>query len=243
MTEELILSTSTIGQYLDCPRRWYMANVLRLKGENNVAAALGSAVHAGAEAMQKGINPLDAMAKTLDEEMPPEPGPDGDDADGHARLMLATYAEKVARTFHPTKTEWSFLTRIMGHLVSGQIDAADERIDEVRDLKTYDGRKQDNGRAKPFRPEKHRLQMSIYSCGYYALTGRWPKRLALDVLNRVGKYKAIEVQPDYVEMMTQVEVVSAGIRAQRYEPSGAQAGKCPICPFRMICEFSTERPA
>jgi CRISPR/Cas system-associated exonuclease Cas4 (RecB family) len=238
---ELILSASSLAAYLSCPARWFQGHVLRLPEAQNVSAIVGVACHAGVEALHhgKGSEAAQEAARTSfikeavsvpSEDLEADPGGLGD-----ALKMLAVYEAKVLPTFRPDLIEQEFTIRLHGVVIHGTIDAADTKTDEVRDLKTT--------ASARFKPQSHRLQMSLYSAGYYSITGRWPRKLRLDVLWRAGKVKDYEVAPDYGEMRNVIETVRDGIGRGDFQPTGAAAGNCKFCPFRNLCSFSTERAA
>ena len=76
MTDHLlVLSTSSVTEYLRCHHRYFLGHVYRMRGTQSVPAAIGQAVHAGVEAMHKGQPPENALQRAWDEEsanVPPE---------------------------------------------------------------------------------------------------------------------------------------------------------------------------
>jgi RecB family exonuclease len=242
MNDRPILSASSITEYLKCPQRYYLSHVLRLRGTQSLARAIGQAVHSGVEALWKSpVRPLDALRATFARELesvPTEEIAADPEALADAETMLATYRREVFPVFHPTYVEEPFLVETEGVLLSGTIDAADE---DVHDTKTRRGKTINGRRPASFHPDEYRLQLTIYSLGYKVLAGTWPGRLILDVLNRRGGYKSYEVQPDYGELREVLALVNHGIMQGNYEPSGALSGACYYCPFQTICDYSTTR--
>jgi CRISPR/Cas system-associated exonuclease Cas4 (RecB family) len=227
----LVLSASSIKVWLQCGRRFYYDQVLRILGRPNMAMAVGTAVHAGVEATHKGLDATGATETAFAGEMTKMGGSVVDDpvvAFRDAEMMLALYRAKVAPTFKPTIVEREFVIRANGVLVSGQIDAAD---DDVRDTKT-------TANLSKFRPQKHRLQLNLYRLGYRAITGRWPGRLLLDVLARNGRYKQVEIEVDEGEVADVLMLVSSAIMRGDYEPTGALNGSCARCPYLEICPYA-----
>ena len=231
----LILSASSISFYLKCHYRYLLSNVYRIGGGRpNMAAVLGVAVHAGVEAFWKTpTRPNAALRRAFERELATVPTPFEEEPSvvlAEAERMLGTYIGQVAPTFTPTMVEQKFLITVNGIGVSGTIDAAD---DDVRDLKTV-------SMISKFYPKDHQFQLSLYRLGYKALTGHFPRKLLLDVLPRRGRitYRSYEVEPDMAEVNDVIDVVSTGVMAEDYEPTGATGGACHYCPYRGICRYA-----
>lgn len=237
----LVLSTSAITAYLRCHYAYLLGYVFRLKGEQSVAAAIGQAVHAGVEAMhrQKAVSPVDALQQAwmLETGAVPTIALDADpDGLSDALRMLDVYREEVLPTFHPTYIEAPFQFQVAGAIITGVLDGADE---DVRDLKTTAG-KTINGRKPRFDPERYDLQLGIYKMGYNILTGRWPKRLLLDVLTRRGTYRQYD-RTDKVntgDAIDAIKVVRDGINREEFEPTGAYSGACHWCSYVSRCSYA-----
>lgn len=230
---ELVLSASSLKSWLTCGRKYWYEQVLRVPGAPNMAMAIGTAVHAGIEALHKGenlprLNVGLGLAAEIGKMSPLPSSEECQQASDDALTMFEMYQEKVAPTFRPTMIERSFVIRVNGTLVSGQIDAADE---DVHDTKT-------TATLSKFRPEKHRLQLNLYRMGFRSITGRNPARLLLDVLARNGRYKQVEIDVDEGEAVDVIALASRAILSGDYEPTGTLNGSCPRCPFSQICEFS-----
>ena len=220
----LILSASSIKTWLRCGYQYLLSSVWQVPSAPNMAMIVGTATHAGVEAMHKGLAPVEATERAFRRELASMPEPYEEDPSGalaSALAMLEMYQVRVAPTFKPNLVEASFIIAVGGVLFSGQIDAADE---DVRDLKT-------TAALSGFRPESHRLQLTGYSLGYQFLTGRKPRRLLLDILTRNGKYKQAEVQPDVGEFMDVLGLTASAIMSGEFEPTGVSTGACKWCPF------------
>lgn len=227
----LVLSASSMKVYLRCSYQYLLSSVWRVPGAPNMAMTIGTATHSGIEALHKGLDPVEATQTAFWRELAsmPEPyeEPPGT-ALADALTMVEVYREKVLPTFEPDLVEASFVVSIGDVLFSGQIDAADE---DVRDLKTTAGKTINGKPPSAFKPESHRLQLTGYSLGYQFLTGRKPRRLLLDVLTRRGTYRSFEVAPDYGEFMDVLNLTASGIMKSEFEPTGVSTGACRFCPY------------
>lgn len=229
----LILSASSTKTYLSCSYRYLLENVFRIPAPPNMAMAIGSAVHAGVEALHKGenlprLNVGLSIAKDAATMAPVPSSEEMQAASDDALAMYELYKSKVAPTFTPTLVETSFIVSLDGILFSGQIDAADE---DVHDTKTTDN-------LSSFRPSYHGFQMTGYRFGYKFLTGRWPRRLLLDVIARNGRWKQVEITPDPGDFMDALGLVRDGILSETFEPTGVETGACRRCPyFERECSF------
>jgi hypothetical protein len=229
--QELLLSHSSIVTYLRCHYAWLLAYVHRVRQVPRISTAIGIAVHAGAAAHWAGGDRAGTTQSRLETEMASMPALEPAEASGAvagAQRAIAAYAAKIAPTFRPALVEQTFLIRINGTLVSGQIDAADEDVHDTKTAKT----------PSDVKPEEHRLQMSIYRHGYKALTGHFPKRLLLDIVGLNGRTKTVEVQPDDAGMAEVIGIVAKGVEAGDFEPTGARSGRCRSCFYVASCRFA-----
>lgn len=232
----LVLSTSSVTEYLRCHHRYFLGHVYRMRGAQSVPAAIGQAVHAGVEAMFRAgpVTAQKALQRAWDEEssnVPPEELAADPEALADARKILAVYQREVAPRFHPTLVEAPFAVKVEGIIISGTIDAADE---DVHDTKTTAG-KTINGRKPRFDAANYDLQLALYRLGYKGLTGSWPRRTVLDVLTRRGTYREIEREPSVRDALDVVGVVRDGLARGDFDPTGALSGACNWCPFAARC--------
>ena len=226
----LILSASAVSTYLRCGHRYLLTYIYRKQGAQNMAAAIGQAVHAGVEALHHGQPSENALQEAWEHEVASIPTADikaDPDALEDAYRMLRVYTEEVFPTFHPTLVETPFSIMVEGVILTGVLDGAD---DDVRDLKTTAG-KTINGRKPHFGPENHDMQLAFYDLGYRGLTGRRPKRLILDVLTRRGTYRQYVRQPKIGEALDALRIARDGINREEFEPTGALNNSCAWCPF------------
>jgi hypothetical protein len=226
----LVLSSSAVSAYLRCGHRYLLAYVYRIAGAQNMAAAIGQAVHAGVEALHRGWPAENALQRAFDSEVESIPTPEIKADPGaleDAYRMLNVYREEVLPTFHPTLVEQPFALMVEGVILTGVLDGAD---DDVRDLKTTAG-KTINGRKPNFSPENYDMQLAFYELGYRHLTGRRPKRLILDVLTRRGTYRQYLREPSLVDALDALRIARDGIQREEFQPTGALNGACAWCPF------------
>lgn len=242
----LVLSASSVGEYLRCHHAYLLGSVYRLPKRGSVKKLVGTAAHAGIEAMLKGGDPAPAVLRAWDAEVGTIPADElAADPDGlrDALAVPAVYRAKVMPEFSPDIVEAGFavVPNGMGVTVTGVIDAADTKTDDVRDHKTTAGRTI-NGVKPSFSPESHDLQLGLYRLGYRGLTGRWPKRLRLDVLTRTGKHRFYDREPSTADALDLVSIVRDGLAREDYDPTGADANACAWCEYRMRCAHARLDP-
>jgi hypothetical protein len=229
----IVLSHSSAARYWNCHWAYYLGYVLRMPEAPEIRKAIGSAVHAGIEAIYKSpIQSSTILARRYKSET--EGLPEDKEALFDAQLMLATYKREATK--HPSKVEWPFSVEVAGVTWTGIIDQAFEDEDKLLDVKTTAG-KTINGRKPSFSPERYDMQLAGYAEGYRALTGRVAKRLVLAVLTRAGKYREYERKPSREEFFDFVRLTSDGIMGRSFEPTGLLNGACSFCPFTEVCEF------
>ncbi len=235
----LVLSASSVAGYLRCHHAWLLEHVYRAPRRGSVRMLVGTAAHAGIEAMLRGGEPRGPLLAAWDEGIATVPAEDQTaDPDGlrDALAIPGVYRAAVMPTFSPDLVEepFAFVPRGMDVVVAGVIDAADSRTDDVRDHKTTAG-KTINGVKPHFDPENYDLQLGLYRLGYEALTGRRPKRVRLDVLTRAGKHRAYDRDPSVAAALDLVSIARDGIGREDYDPTGATAGRCGWCEYRERC--------
>lgn len=236
----LVLSTSAISAYLRCHYAYLLGYVFRWKGEQSVAAAIGQAVHAGVEALHRGGTPLLDLEEAWRHEVAsvPTAALDADpDAFSDALKMFGVYRQEVAPTFHPDLIEAPFRFQVAGVVVSGVIDNADTRTDDLRDTKTTAG-KTINGHRPRFDPSRYDLQGGIYLLGYRFLTGRKLTRFRLDLLTRRGTHRVYDRNPSVGDALDAITVVRDGITREEFDPNGALSGACHWCSFASRCAYA-----
>jgi len=240
MVDELVLSNSSVNQYWRCHWAWYLSNVLRLPGVGNLKMAIGFAVHAGVEAIfTSPVRPVEVLRRAFASETAELPAAEmaaDPEALADGEIMLATYLREVVPGYTPTMIERPFTARIEGVLWTGIIDSADEKVDDVVDVKTTAG-KTINGQKPSFDPSRHDMQLTGYGFGYEALTGRWPRRFLLHVLKRTGKYQQYERQPVVGDFLNLLRLTRDAIMRRSFEPTGLLNGSCATCPFTEVCDF------
>ena len=238
----LVLSASSITQYLRCRHAYLLGTVYRMPRRESLRMLIGTAVHAGIEAMLHGLPYEPELLEAWDEGIgrvdPAEVAADPD-AFRDAEAMPEVYRREVMPTFTPDIVEAGFavIPKGLGVVVTGVLDAADSRTDDVRDHKTTAGRTI-NGVKPSFNPENADLQLGLYRLGYNGLTGRWPQRMRLDVLTRTGKHRFYDRDPSTADALDMVAIVRDGISAENYEPTGAISGACNWCEYRLRCAYA-----
>ena len=234
----IVLSTSAVSSYLRCHYQYALGYVYRLRGAQNMAAAIGTAVHSGIEAAHKSLPAEDALRASFEEQMASVPISEAiadPDALPDALRMLRVYQEEVMPTFHPTLIEAPFTAKVAGVILSGILDGADE---DVRDTKTTAGKTINGRKPSSFTPASYDLQLSIYALGYKALTGKLPRRLLLDVLTRRGTYRQYERPMKIGEAVDTLGIVRDGIDRGDFDPTGAYSGACRWCQFAATCKYA-----
>ena len=235
----LVLSASGISDYLRCRHKYLLSNVYRMPRRESLRMLIGTSVHAGIEAMLRGGPPEPALLAAWDEGIgrvdPAEAAADPE-ALPDAKVMPEVYRREVMPTFTPDIVEMGFAVapRGLGVVITGVLDAADTRTDDVRDHKTTAG-KTINSVKPSFSPENSDLQLGLYRLGYNGLTGRWPQRMRLDVLTRRGTHRFYDRDPSTADALDMVAIVRDGISKQDYEPTGAMSNACGWCEYRMRC--------
>jgi CRISPR/Cas system-associated exonuclease Cas4 (RecB family) len=244
MSQPVVLSSSSLSEYLLCGKKWEFDHVLGIRMAPSVRSTIGVSVHRAAEVnLTQKIEStvdlpedvvLDVFSTTFDEdaatiETPEEPiGPGKDSGVKLTRLMHRELSPPIQPLFVEKQVQF----QISGVDYSTYLDLVD-REHRVRDLKTTQ-RVPDTG--------KHLLQMTAGSVGFRQQTGLTESDVQLDFLVRKKK-------PEYVPLrwggpVSNVSIkafadtvrdVHAGIMAGRFPMNGPQSYACGWCQYRPIC--------
>lgn len=252
MSEETVLSSSSVSTYFDCHYQWYLRYVERLTGEQNVPAATGLAVHAAVERYYKDLllfNPehvgdldwaaLDAFDYTFMTETLPMADPDEDLAKARevGRRVVRAYLEDVAPGITPVWVEHGGRVIINGIEYSYHIDLVDSE-DRIRDLKVL--------KSKIHHPADKLSQLVGYALGFRAETGRVESDVMLDVMIRLKRDRPYHVpyryggpvsDLDIGKFAARLEGAAEGIAAHDYSPTGLDNGSCSWCGVRAACSY------
>jgi len=241
----LRLSASQLETYEDCPLRYFYEYVLRVRGDTNVYAELGTLVH-------------ETLAAFLDPDPDPEEAVEYS-ADGLRQLGehkwrddLARYRpqiEEARRGYFEMLQKWwdeegalrrpdvlaverHFEVDVGPHRVTGSIDRID-RIDgglRIIDYKT-------SSRETPADQMPDNLQLAVYhlaACRDPELAACGPANELDLVFVRSMKVRTQPVTPDH-EATTEARVLAVAdqILAEEFEPS--VHANCRVCAFHRLC--------
>lgn len=239
----MILSASSIGVWLKCPRRWMYQYVWRLKSPQGMPQAIGQAVHSAVEAHYASEDAAEALRRSFEAEVAQVPISevvDDPDARADAEAAFAAYQREVIPWWHPTMVERKFAFDWDGVRITGIIDGADETTDTVADTKVTAG-KTINGRKPRFDPARYDFQLALYDLGYESITGRPAKEVRLDVVSRRGTYRKFVRNPSVKDALDIVSIVRDAASTGEYDATGAFSGACRWCPYSEICPSSANK--
>lgn len=249
---DLVLSASSVDTYRKCAYRWYLQYIERIEGEQNVRAAVGLAVHKGAETYftlkRLGI-PHEVLAGELydgiveahdemllselwDVENPDEPI---DKAIVQSRRTLKAYIEDVAIHIEPQiEPEAAIEANVNGIPYSGHLDNADE---DVHDLKVKVQR--------PRFTDDYAFNMVGYDLLYTVRMDRRPRDIVLDFMVRLKRDRPYHWpinnggpadDHDIRYFATILTRVANDIAKGRFPPTGIENGACRWCPVTAYCQ-------
>ena len=156
MSDKLILRPSSLDGFMQCPQQWYRVFILGGTSIPNSRAAIGTAIHAGAEEMwndsikaktkisSKG-SMADAAMEAFKEEEQKGLKYSADESQGSCAkeilIGLDTFVEDIVpHSDIPTKVEGVYAIEITDHPIvggiSGTLDYVDEKRGVIADLKT-----------------------------------------------------------------------------------------------------------
>jgi CRISPR/Cas system-associated exonuclease Cas4 (RecB family) len=229
----LVLNTSRIRDFVTCPRRFFLAHVLRLPSDASDpsgAGATGSAVHAELRARhQPGVDhPNHDVAHPIDETIALD-----DQAMSLVRAHNSLCPRKEA-TYVDGEVDLSWYIPRKSVLVTGRVDALWQFPDgtmEVRDYKTGacpTSLGDDIGAAiylllainLPQKPTRVRIV-------YESLRGETPTTVELTATND-------DVAAAYANVLNMAE----HIRRERTFPATPNTIACRSCGYRALCPFS-----
>jgi DNA helicase-2/ATP-dependent DNA helicase PcrA len=235
----ITLSPAKIESYLRCPNEFYWRHVLRSPSPPTAVLVYGNAVHAGIEAFHRlrreGITDRELLASGTIDQFRVSWQDEGFvsarqaiDLKRRGETTLTHFLTRNLRQSQPSRVEsWVHLTLDQTISIRGRIDALWlTREIEVRDYKTSEGV---TDQKTALRRAKNNLPLMIYGYAIRAEIGRAPDRLILDFVetDQLGVIEPTNEQLDAIAET--VRLVTADIRAGRFEPNPDPRHPCDVC--------------
>jgi hypothetical protein len=242
VSDELVLSGSSLNTYLRCGLQWEFAYVKRIRRPPRVRMVIGTATHEAIEVNYRQkretsqdlpeADVLDAYSTAYDREIV-EADDDEDKAEAKDSGVTLTriYQREVAPAIQPVLVEEQIQAAVNGIPYSGFLDLTDQN-NRIRDTKT-------SGRAPT--GDIYRLSMTGYSVLFRHATDTVESGVTLDYLIRTKKpyYLPIEGGPvDDGEITRFARIlggVAGGISAGSFPANGVLNGSCGWCGYADIC--------
>jgi CRISPR/Cas system-associated exonuclease Cas4 (RecB family) len=248
MTDPLVLSASSVREFLTCGLRWEFSYVYGYRPSPSVRQAIGIAAHRAievdmvqkVETMQElpTDQVLDAFSDSYDTEIygweagdDPETPPEGKDS-GIRLVEMAS--EHVLPRIQPMLVEQAVQFKVNGIPYSGVIDAADLN-GRIIDWKTT------KRRPSAINPLQT-LQMTGYALGYRQLSGMAESEVVLHYFVRTKTPQHVPApsggpvnNATVASFSRVVTEVHRQITRGNFAPNGLANGACGYCPFTQIC--------
>ena len=240
--DTLVLSASQLETYEDCPLRYFYEYVLRVRGDSNVYAELGTLVHKvlaafldpEANDVEYSRNGLQELGERMWRDDLARYRPQVEEARRDYFDMLERWWEQEGALARPdvVAVERHFEVDVGPHKIIGSVDRID-RVDgglRIVDYKT-------GSKETPEAEMPDNLQLAVY----HLAAARDPELAAcgpateLDlVFLRSMKVRSQPVTDDH-EAATEARVMAVGDRilAEEFEPS--VHANCRVCNFHRLC--------
>ena len=238
----LSLSYYRIRDYLDCPKKYQYAHILRLPVPTDPAAMYGKAIHSAIstllQARQKG-EPLSLEQMQEHFRGLWEPvgflSPQHEQARFEAGLLtLESFFKREQSVPPPQLVEHSFSIRLEQTRLVGRFDRVDENSQGavLTDYKCTEVESQE----KADELSAQSLQLALYSLAYYASSSRRmpPTEVRLHFLDSDIVGRARPEQAQLSEANQKITQAAQGIRQRDYRAAPV-FGACQRCAYRPIC--------
>jgi len=263
MSEDLVLSASSVNTFVKCGQAWWYAYIAGIKAPPRLKATRGIAVHRAVELdMRQKVTsqedlPIDDMLDAYDTSWNEEIADGferGNDNPGEIKdagvKLVKLYRKEVAPKIQPTLVEHPIQYKINNQVFTGQLDVAqdvpvnlwgdpDYRI-EIRDTKT-------TGRAPM--PENYLFNMTGYAIGARQALGEVEADTVFDYLVATpgGKVYSREIRyggpitDDQIRRFgATVGAVADAIKKGSFVPNGPVSGMCRYCGYYKMCPVRLE---
>ncbi|MBV9411109.1 MAG: CRISPR-associated protein Cas4, partial [Acidimicrobiia bacterium] len=240
--DTLQLSASQLETYEDCPRRYFYEYVLRVRGDSNVYAELGTLVH---EVLRAFLDPnndeidysLDGLREVGERAWRDDLAryrPQVEEARRDFFDMLERWWEEEGSVARPdvVAVERHFDVKVGRHTITGSIDRIDRRDGAIRIVDYKTGSKETPPDAMP-----DNLQLATY----HLAAARDPELAAigpaseLDLLFlRSMKVRNQPVTADH-EAATEARVLAVADRILGEEFDPSVHANCRVCDFHRLC--------
>lgn len=248
MSQEVVLSASSVATFLRCEKQWEYAYIHEIKRPPSIRQAVGLSTHSAIEhnMRQKIESRIDLPRSDVEDvfvteydrliqdvEAPEEsPGK----AKDNGILVVRTHHTEVAPKIQPQLVEEPVLIKVNGVDYSGYIDIVDDRL-RIRDTKT-------TGRKPSGVSLQYVMAMTGYALAFRHLTKQQESEVVFDYLVRTKKpyYMPVAsggpVDRHAIRMFAKVvEDIYARILEGRFLPNGLVSQACGWCGYRDICPY------
>lgn len=244
--DTLQLSASQLETYEDCPRRYFYEYVLRVRGDSNVYAELGTLVHEVLRAfldpnndeVDYGLDGLRELGERTWRDDLARYRPQVEEARRDFFDMLERWWEEEGSVARPDvlAVERHFDVKVGPHTITGSIDRIDRRDGAIRivDYKT-------SSKETPADEMPDNLQLAVYHLAAARdpeLAGHGPAS-ELDLLFlRSMKVRNQPVTVDHeADTEARVLAVADRILAEEFDPS--VHANCRVCDFHRLCPIQS----
>ena len=250
------LSYSALSDFLNCPYKFKLGHIDRIKVPKSPLAIFGTAIHSALKFLHEPshLTPPteEELLKFFTQQWNPENWPSQEEADLNftqgIEILKNYYAKNYPTKFNIINLEFPFRFPIEyrgeTHYITGRIDRVDKLKNdqfEIIDYKT--------GQRMPAQSEvDHSLQLSIYQLG---VTNLWPflKESAQPIklslffvrhnLKLSTKKNSSDLEETKESLISTIEKIKEAQKLNKFEPTPNKL--CDYCNFRQYCPYFRQK--
>ncbi|HHD92733.1 MAG TPA: PD-(D/E)XK nuclease family protein [Candidatus Portnoybacteria bacterium] len=250
------LSYSALSDFLNCPYKFKLGYIDRIKVPKSPLAIFGTAIHSALKFLHEPshLTPPteEELLKFFTQQWNPENWPSQEEADLNfaqgVEILKNYYAKNYPTKFNIVNLEFPFRFPIEyrgeTHYITGRIDRVDKLENdqfEIIDYKT--------GQRMPAQSEvDHSLQLSIYQLG---VTNLWPflKESAQPIklslffvrhnLKLSTKKNSSDLEETKESLISTIEKIKEAQKLNKFEPTPNRL--CDYCNFRQYCPYFRQK--
>lgn len=250
------LSYSALSDFLNCPYKFKLGHIDRIKVPKSPLAIFGTAIHSALKFLHEPshLTPPteEELLKFFTQQWNPENWPSQEEADLNftqgIEILKNYYAKNYPTKFNIINLEFPFRFPIEyrgeTHYITGRIDRVDKLKNdqfEIIDYKT--------GQRMPAQSEvDHSLQLSIYQLG---VTNLWPflKESAQPIklslffvrhnLKLSTKKNSSDLEKTKESLISTIEKIKEAQKLNKFEPTPNKL--CDYCNFRQYCPYFRQK--
>ncbi len=239
----LVLSFSSIDDYLTCPLKYKFVRILRVPVLQSFAVAFGASIHNTINEYYKHLQrgkkmKLGELLELFSEKWQKEGylhKKHEREAFREGEKALANFLKSPFAQIKPISAEEPFSLPFGNELIKGKFDLIlpGKKAPRIIDFKTSGHITQERALQRV----RDNLQLKLYAWAFYKIYQKLPESIGLVFLNS-NKWAEIKPNPrSFTSLEEKIRNVAKGVKNKEFDPTPSKFN-CQYCAYRETCPFA-----